>query len=299
MEDSELHCSLEKSPKFRNRIKSFRDLSKCYDVIFLDSDGVLRDSGGPFPNVKKVLQLLLDERKQIFLITNSSSVSPARLASRIVGDDFQHILGERQVISAGMIASQYLQSNLMGGTILALGHAESFGYVTNAGCKIIDLQDYDESKRTRFDAFIILTSFGFDVEQSLEKAKRLLSDTDVPLLCPNSDDIVPLSGNQTGHGPFALAKSLSISLKREFCTFGKPASIMFETAFRNAQLLNPNLLKSSVVMVGDNLTTDIRGANQFGIDSILLLTGVTSTEDLKSESRKQNGPTFICNSIFT
>jgi HAD superfamily hydrolase (TIGR01450 family) len=69
---------------------------------------------------------------------------------------------------------------------------------------------------------------------------------------------------------------------------GKPSPYMFELALQHMRLEN-----REVVMVGDKVSTDIQGAHNVGIRSILVKTGEFDEKDLKNGVK----PDFVCDSI--
>ena len=73
-----------------------------------------------------------------------------------------------------------------------------------------------------------------------------------------------------------------------FIPLGKPHPPMFEEAKRR-------LGDRSMVMIGDQLGTDIKGANDFGIDSVLVPTGITRLDRLGANSGPS--PTYILRSL--
>ena len=97
---------------------------------------------------------------------------------------------------------------------------------------------------------------------------------EVALLLSNPDLVFPKEADTYGFTGGAIALILEASLARlfperapRFTCLGKPNAAMFEQARRLAGTDN-------LVMVGDQLETDIRGANAAGIDSVLVETGV-------------------------
>ncbi|MGB5373773.1 MAG: HAD hydrolase-like protein, partial [Polyangiales bacterium] len=88
--------------------------------------------------------------------------------------------------------------------------------------------------------------------------------------------------------------------EKTFVRFGKPDSMMFAYALTRARKELPDITKRDVLFVGDTLRTDIIGANTYGFDSTLVLSGNTlpETADLMIQS---SGiiPTYISDSIAT
>ena len=68
--------------------------------------------------------------------------------------------------------------------------------------------------------------------------------------------------------------------------------IPFDHLHRNFGALKEADPKQDVIAIGDSLRTDIAGANAFGIESIMVLTGVSKIEDIVDEK-----PTFIIKNL--
>jgi ribonucleotide monophosphatase NagD (HAD superfamily) len=76
--------------------------------------------------------------------------------------------------------------------------------------------------------------------------------------------------------------------------------MMFSHAFACAHDNVADLRKSDILMVGDTLETDILGANTFGLDTALVLSGNTRAEQaVMMIQAKGITPTYLCESVFT
>ena len=75
---------------------------------------------------------------------------------------------------------------------------------------------------------------------------------------------------------------------------------MFSKAFEKARLDHPGLRRSDVLMVGDTLQTDIKGGRDFGLDTLLVLSGHTQASRLAELTDTLDiEPTFFSDSILT
>ncbi|MES2855324.1 MAG: HAD hydrolase-like protein, partial [Bdellovibrionota bacterium] len=86
-------------------------------------------------------------------------------------------------------------------------------------------------------------------------------------------------------------KDLNPSLRIKTEVIGKPSTYLFELA-----LSSSDVAKSRVVMIGDQLATDILGANNSGIDSCLVGTGLTQIP-ISTELQKSHQPKLIIESF--
>ena len=136
---------------------------------------------------------------------------------------------------------------------------------------------------TEFDVLVVGDQEGFPF---LEGTGRVLGNLfrqidhgyTPHLVVPNPDLIYP-EGDGYSFASGAVADMFESALAQrhrdrpdlKFDRLGKPHPAMFEEAIRRCGTRN-------VVMIGDNPTTDIRGANQIGITSVLVETGVATVD---------------------
>ena len=126
-------------------VVSFKETTDKYSVIFLDAYGVLKSSTGLIEGALDVVQRLIAEGKEVFVVTNDSSRSPESMAERYNAQAGRELLPASRYISSGMLASEYLDNQVPYGKVAYLGKPESAHYVEIAG-KIPDLLKLDPSK---------------------------------------------------------------------------------------------------------------------------------------------------------
>src|SRR5947207_9179256 len=97
------------------------------------------------------------------------------------------------------------------------------------------------------------------------------------LLATNPDNWCPVSSEKTRPGAGATAAFLEASTGRRAYYLGKPNGYMFQRARRKLAELALNPLEQ-VVVIGDTMETDIRGAIEAGMQSFLVLSGSTPFE---------------------
>jgi HAD superfamily hydrolase (TIGR01459 family) len=122
----------------------------------------------------------------------------------------------------------------------------------------------------------------------------------LPMLCANPDRVAIRAG-EMGISAGAIAELYQSLGARRIIYFGKPHPGLFELAMRVLSGID----KSSVLMVGDAFETDIAGAANFGIDSLLITAGIhqseltpLSTEKvIRAANRYATAPTFYCQSF--
>ena len=114
-----------------------------------------------------------------------------------------------------------------------------------------------------------------DFKSLLNKAKIF----NIPMICSNPDEQV-FDGNlnQIVSQSGCLAKHYA-SIGGDVKYFGKPYVKIYEECTLNHKIIS----KNKIICIGDSLITDIKGANNYQIDSILIKSGIHNKELLEKE----------------
>ena len=250
-------------------------LIERYDALFFDSFGVLIDGVDPLPGAVDLVHRMNAEEVNYFVVTNDASVSLNRRIDKFESQGFD-IPVERIVNSGSLITGFFEQHDLKQNPTLVLGTEDARDYARAAGGVLVELDDDLEP-----DVVVVGHSGPHDWESTLESllslfSRRFAAGNPVRLLLPNPDFIYPNGPGVFGFGAAAFVDMLEQALVRLHgpheslvaSKLGKPYSPIFEEAVRRAGT-------SDAVMIGDQLETDIRGANKAGIDSAVVTTGIS------------------------
>ena len=195
---------------------------------------------------------------------------------------------ENIITSGSLIQNYFLKNNLMNQKCCVLGSDDISKSVTDAGGRIVSSED-------TFQVLIIGAISGYPfVETASTLISKLFSIIDngetVELILMNPDLLYPKTEDSFGLAAASLAKLIQeavavrypLSQNLTFSKLGKPYLPIFEKAFSKTRT-------KKMVMIGDQLHTDIQGAKNFGIDSVLMQTGISS---LHSEIPQNLVPTY-------
>jgi HAD superfamily hydrolase (TIGR01450 family) len=244
-----------------------------YSVILLDAYGVLVDMRGALPGAVGLVERLNRMKKPYFILTNDASKLPETSARHY--QDFGLNIAPQRIITSGALLKDYFKTNhLISACCIVLGPKDSVRYVEDAGGKVV-------SPSESFDAFVLADEAGFPFLETLDAVltalfQKLDREENVHLILPNPDLIYPKANRGFGIASGCVALMIEAALqlryqnheKLSFERLGKPHAAIFEQALQRSATLD-------MVMIGDQIETDIRGARAFGIDSVLIDTGVT------------------------
>ncbi len=277
---------------------SFRETAKRYSVIFLDAYGVLKSSSGLIDGALDVVRSLIDDGKEVFVVTNDSSRSPESMAERYNAHAGCELLPPERYISSGMLASEYLEKQVPYGKVAYLGKPESAHYVEIAGKIPVPIADC--SAQDNIVGIVLLDDEGFDWFRDVNATLNLIRKVNCPVIVANADITYPMKGNDIAIAVGSLGDLLSQITEKTFVRFGKPDSMIFAYALARAREQLPKVTKRDVLFVGDTLRTDIIGSNTYGFDSTLVLSGNTLPERADLMIRASGIiPTYISESIST
>jgi HAD superfamily hydrolase (TIGR01450 family) len=256
------------------RATTIQTLIDRYDALLLDAYGVLVTAGGSLPGAAAVIQDLAARDIPYFVVTNDASRLPGAIAGRLQGLGLP-VPAERALSSGALLTPYFQEHGLAGCRTAVLGPADSRAYVREAGGVVVEPSE-------AFDVLAVCdehdTPLPDAVNQALSRAYAQLEGGTTPrLVLPNPDLIAPHGDGQFGFTAGALALLIEHGLALRypdrddlrFDALGKPQTPLFEEAMRLVASRN-------VVMIGDQLATDIAGANAAGIDSALITGGIAT-----------------------
>ena len=252
------------------------DLIDRYSVILFDAYGVLAGSKSVVPGAPEAIDRLNDLSKPYYVLTNDASALPETTATRYARMGLS-IDVDRIITSGSLLTRHFQESGLTGSRCVVLGTDDSVSYVDAAGGDVVSyVQEF---------ATLVLgdQSWPHFLETANGVLTALFNKIDegrgVSLILPNPDLIYP-DGDGFGFasGTAAMMFESALALRYpgrsdlRFTRLGKPHAAMFGEALRRSGTMD-------MVMIGDTPETDIRGANAFGITSVLVETG-TATVDV-------------------
>ncbi len=275
---------------------SFLSVAEKFNAVFLDSYGVIKNYNGLINGVQETIAFLRSRGIAIRILTNDASRSQQQQVESFYKLGLKDI-EIHEVITSGMMAKQFLQQKIISGKIAYLGTENSAEYILQSGLEHISVRDVDLDSINDIAAFVFLDDEGFDWNVDINKTVNLLRRKNIPVIVANSDKLYPVSKNDVAVATGGIAKLVENMLNKKFIHFGKPDSQMFMYAFDELNSFG-TFNKNEILMVGDNLNTDILGGNKFGVKTTLVLSGNTRADNFEGQINSSGIiPDFICKSI--
>ena len=233
------------------------EIFHSYDTYIIDLWGVMHNGISLNPKAIEVVENLSENSKKIVFLSNAP-----RPSSKVVEFLRRMKMGEKflsKVITSGEAAMHAINQNKFGKKFYHLGPSRDQSIFEKLSKNRTSLDGCD---------FILCTGLFEEHEKDLNYYKDLLKDhISKKFICTNPDLIVH-RGNIEELCAGAVAKTFE-TLGGKVIYYGKPYKEIYEMCFN---------LGEKVLAIGDNLRTDIKGANNLNLDSLFIYNGVHRNE---------------------
>ena len=265
--------------------------------MFFDAYGVLNGAGGAFTWTEATLQHLAATEFPFYVVSNDSSNLVPGISAKLNRGAAKPVVTDEQVISSGIVCQHYVETHFEGASLVYYGEPKSLGYL-DAAKRVDHVMDAEDG--FSYDAFVVLGNGEVDWRTSLDRSVNLIRNLpEAALLAPNPDILFYAGQDKVGIAAGSLACLLERAVGRSFKYFGKPHKDIFDFAFNKAlKEISSELNPADILMVGDNLHTDIKGANAMGFGSCLTLSGNTTRQNYDLECHNSGSkPDHVVDSI--
>jgi len=252
------------------------DVLDQYRAFLLDIDGVLVRGGEPIPGAVEAVRAL-QRRGDVLLVSNNSSRSRAGVAERM--GDLGFAFKPEAVVPSSYVVARWLLETEGPSSVWTIGEDGLRAELELAGHRIVSPDE----------AVWLVVGICWDLNYAmLAEALRFLLNGG-RYIATNTDATFP-----TPEGPRPGAGAVVGAIKglgfQPYAVIGKPSPIAYRIALEHIKADN-----DAVLMIGDRLETDILGARDSGIDSALVLTGISMREDIESQGIQ---PTWIAEDLL-
>ena len=222
----------------------------------MDMDGVLVHEEHPLPGAPEFVARLTELEAPFLLLTNNSMYTRRDLAARLRRSGL--VVPEESIWTSALATATFLEDQRPGGTAFVVGEVGLTTALHEAGYTITDREpEYVVLGETRTYSFEMIT-----------RAIRLIVNG-ARFIATNPDNVGP-----SADGPLPATGSVAALISRATGVdpyyVGKPNPLMMRSALNAIDAHS-----ETTAMIGDRMDTDIVSGLEAGLETILVLTGVT------------------------
>ena len=236
-----------------------RSIAENYDIFYIDLWGVIHNGINLHTNAIEALEEIAKAKKQYVLLTNAPR--PNGIVKSFLEKMGMNKEIREKVYSSGEAALNYLKKNLLDDKFYHLGPARDFDlFLDFKKNKTADIKE---------SSYFLCTGLFEEQGEDLNYYKELFKEhINKKMICTNPDLIV-----DRGDKRELCAGSVALVFEKmggKVVYFGKPFPEVYNQAINNNS--------KKILCIGDNLNTDIKGANLQNYHSLLISNGIHKKE---------------------
>lgn len=248
---------------------------KKYKAYLIDLDGTMYRGTEKIEEAGDFVSRLQEKGIPYLFVTNNSSRTPAQVAEKLRGFDIP--AKTEQVFTTSMATASYIYEEKPDASVYVIGEEGIKTAIKEKGFTVTS--DHPDYVVLGIDREITYEKLALGAIAIRNGAKFVSTNADIAL--PTERGLLPGNG--------ALTSMLAVATQTKPVFIGKPEPIITEQAL---EYLGSK--KEETIMVGDNYDTDILAGIRTGIDTLLVHTGVTTKEMLKT---KEVQPTYTVDTL--
>jgi HAD superfamily hydrolase (TIGR01459 family) len=246
-------------------INGLKEIHQKYDAFFIDLWGVMHNGIELYPKAIEVLENLHKANKRFVLMSNAPR--PSKNVENFLLNLKMEKNFAKNIFTSGEAALRSLKKKIYGESFFHLGPTRDNSL----------FEGFEENKKNLENAdFILCTGFLDKYEDSLDYYRNLLKKyTKLKMICTNPDLIVH-RGSKKEYCAGTIAEIFK-ELGGKVIYFGKPYPEIYNFCTKKNE---------SVLVIGDNIRTDIKGANNMNFDSLFITDGIHKNDFLNLQNQK-------------
>lgn len=250
-------------------------LPSAVRAFLIDLDGVLYTGNNPYPGVKECLQKMEELGYGYRFVSNSTRRARDSVAARLQGLGYD--IAARQIYTPPLAAIEHIKRS-----------GKKRCYLLTTGDVHRDFEQAGIRASDKDVDYVVMgdAGDGFTFDR-LNQALRLILDGAQILALEMDRYWSEPQGLVLSTGPFVAA--LEYATGKKALLMGKPSSDFFQLALRDLRIL-----PEEAAMIGDDILTDVHGAQEMGMQGILVKTGKYREGIAKSSGVK---PSMVLESL--
>ncbi len=248
---------------------------KAKKGFICDMDGVIYHGNSILEGVKEFYEWLNNNNKSFVFLTNSSERSPKELQQKLFRLGLE--VEERHFYTSALATAKFLNSQCPGGSVYVIGEPGLYNALYEQGFTMNNVNpDYvvvGETRALNYEMIELATHL------VLNGAKLIGTNPDIT--GPSEKGIIPATR--------ALISPIEMATRKKAYYVGKPNPIMMRIGLKMLDCKN-----EEACIIGDRMDTDIIAGIESEIDTVLVLSGVTTKKEI---TRFPYRPSFILDSV--
>lgn len=238
-----------------------------YKIVCLDLDGTVYKGAEPIPEAIAFIRAMQQKGIEPFYITNNASMTRTEIKEKLKG--FGVETTERQIYTSGMAAAHFVKRDFPEASVYVIGTDALRDELTAAGLQLTE---------RNADAVVMGIDRGITYDKLAQACLEVRAGA--TLIATNPDHAFPShQGFLPGNGAFVRLVEYSTETDAIFC--GKPSPIMLELIQQAT-----GAAREEMVLIGDNMKTDLLAGVDFGIATIHVNSGVDRPETIREQGMK-------------
>ena len=237
--------------------------------FIIDMDGVIYHGNRLLPGTSEFITWLQSHSKKFLFLTNSSERSPRELSQKL--ERLGISVGEEHFFTSALATAAFLHSQSPRGSAYVIGDAGLINALYAVGFSMNEINPgyvvVGETRTYNYDKITHAIRLGLD------GAKLIGTTPDVS--GPAADGLVPATG--------ALMMPIELVTGSKAYYVGKPNPLIMRQALKTL-----GCQREQTVIIGDRMDTDIIAGIESGIETVLVLSGVTTEADLNKFAYRPN-----------
>lgn len=259
-------------------------------AMIIDMDGVLWHGSSAQAGLCEFFAALDELGIRFILATNNASQTPEQYVLKLAGMGVN--VAKERILTSGMATARHLAEHYepKSTRVFVVGEDGALGPLREQGFVLTGLYELKTPKTPDAVGADIVVC-GKDSTLSWDKlaTATLNIKAGAKFVATNADTTLPTEYGVT-HGNGAILAALTTATGATPMVVGKPEPIMYQQAMK---ILDAD--PDATIALGDRLETDILGAVRTGIRSVMVLTGISSAEDLRTSDYQ---PTWVMDDII-
>ena len=229
--------------------------------FIIDMDGVIYHGNRLLPGVTDFVRWLEESEKKYLFLTNSSERTTKELHEKMKRLGIN--VGEEHFYTSALATASFLSNQKPNGSVYIIGDAGLINALYGVGYSVNNVNP---------DYVVVGDTHGYNFEKIQEAVNLVLKGA--RLIGTNPDITGPVE-NGIAPSTKALIAPIEIATGKKAYFVGKPNPLMMRIALKKLEVQ-----REEAIVIGDRMETDIRCGLESEIDTLLVLSGITSREDI-------------------